>query len=213
MNSIYNKTTDTLEITPSDKLEGGGHFTAHGPTGTFKFGIDLGIKGSAHLTLLSGLKLGTGLTFGSFTKPVYTKGIKSSVQLGHTGIVSSRLPIPTGVGFLTLAFPKVNTDSSTSSLGTSGAGTISGTGTSNNMVNIKGNLVTIINSLAPLLPGISEIHTVGKGKSYLDFISVKAFLSIGLALVQKFNLSSSGLESPAGTTPVLPRVQEVPQIK
>ena len=196
--STYNKTTDTLQITASDMLLGGGKFTAHGPTGTIKFGLDVGIKGSAKLTLFSGVSLGTSITFGSFTKPVYTLGLKSSAKFGSLGFISSRVPIPKDIGTLTLAFPKVNTRGSNPN-----PGTISGTGTSNNIVNITGDLVQLVNSIAPILPGISEIHTQGKAGSSLDFVSLKALLSVGLALVQKFNLSSSGLEGPGDTVPVL----------
>ena len=106
LNSTYNKTTDTLQISATDLQLKGGHFTAAGVTGAFNFGLDFGLQGSAKLTL-AGTGLHKPFTVGSFTKPVYTWGVKSTAKFGSFGLVSSRVPIPKDVATLSLGAPRV----------------------------------------------------------------------------------------------------------
>ena len=176
LDSTYNKTTDTLQIMPTDAQLGGGHFTAHGPSGSFSFGLDLGLAAAAHATIV-----GTGASFstsiGSFTSPVYSKSLNST-QLSTT------IDLGAGVS-LTLAFPNVNTT------GSGGPGTISGTGVSNDIVNLSGDLV----AMASTAIFGSDVTDVSLGPLNVDILDL--ILGIGLDVVQKFDLNSSGL------TPVL----------
>jgi hypothetical protein len=178
LDSTYNVTTDTLQIMPTDAELGGGHFTAHGPSGSFTFGLDLGLKAAAHATLL-GAGPSPNFTVGSFTSPVFSTGLNST-QLSHT------FDLPGGFS-LTLAFPNVNTNGSNGS-----PGTISGTGVSNDIVNFSADLVAVASDIifhkdvtdASLALGDTTLGSI----DVLDLI-----LGIGLDVVQKFNLSTSGL--------------------
>jgi hypothetical protein len=156
----------------TDAQLGGGHFTAHGPHGSFSFGLDLGLAAAAHATLF-----GTGpspsFTVGSFTKPVFSFGLNSS-QLSTT------IDLGAGVS-LTLAFPTVNTN------GSGGPGTISGTGISNDIVNLSGDLVAMASTA---LLG-SDVTDFSAGPLSIDVLDL--ILGIGLDVVQKFDLNSSGL--------------------
>jgi hypothetical protein len=172
LDSNYNETTDTLQIMPTEAQLSGGHFTAHGPSGSFTFGLDLGLQASAHATLF-----GTGpspsVTVGSFTKPILGFSRNSS-QLSTT--------LDLGAGFsLTLAFPNVNTS------GSGGPGTISGTGTSNDIVNLSGDLV----ALASTIFFGSDVTDINLGILSIDVLDL--ILGVGLNVVQKFDLNSSGL--------------------
>jgi hypothetical protein len=174
LDSTYNKTTDTLQIMPTDAQLGGGHFTAHGPGGSFTFGLDFGLSASAHATVF-----GTGPSFsttiGSFTHPVTSFGLNSS-QLSTT------ISLPAGLS-LTLAFPNVNTNGSNGS-----PGTISGTGVSNDFVNLSGDLIAMASDLI-FDTDVTDLPLDGVGNiDLLDLI-----VGIGLDVVQKFDLNSSGL--------------------
>ena len=197
LDSTYNKTTDTLQITASDIQLKGGHFTAAGVTGAFNFGLDFGLKGSAKLTLV-----GTGLkkTFpvGSFTKPVYTWGVKSTAKFGSFGLVSSRVPIPKDVATLSLGAPRVTTKGSNPNTGST---MISGTGTSTNMVKLNADLVQLAENFGLPVPSIEKFTAAIEGDKSKGFISVTtlvAILSLSLDLIQKFDLTDSG-----GLTPTL----------
>jgi hypothetical protein len=172
LDSNYNKTTDTLQIMATDVQIGGGHFTAHGPSGSFTFGLDFGLSVGAHATLF-----GTGPSFhhtwGSFTKPVY------AVDL-NTG-QSTTLPLPGGLS-LTLAFPNLTTTGSDGS-----PGTITGTGKSNDFVNLSGDLIAIASNI---LFG-TDVTDIDLGILQIDILDL--IVGIGLNVVQKFDINSSGL--------------------
>jgi hypothetical protein len=85
---------------------------------------------------------------------------------------------------LTLAFPTVNTAATNSS-----PGTISGTGTSNNMVQFTGDILDLLAGLTGV--GFQDEIVDKDGNQIADLLD--ATLSAGLNLIQKFNLSSSGL--------------------
>ncbi|MCC8977397.1 Ig-like domain-containing protein [Bradyrhizobium acaciae] len=172
LDSTYNKTTDTLQIMATDMELGNGHFTAHGPSGSFTFGLDLGLSAGAHATVF-GTGPSVNVTVGSFTKPVLGFSLKSS-QLSTT--------IDLKGGSLTLAFPNVNTNGSNPN-----PGTISGTGTSNDIVNLSGDLVAIASNI---LLG-SDVTDINVGPLSIDVLDL--ILGIGLNVVQKFDLNSSGL--------------------
>jgi hypothetical protein len=158
---------------PTDAQLGGGHFTAHGPSGSFSFGLDLGLSASAHATLFgAGPSLSTSV--GSFTHPVLSFS-RNSTQLSTT------IDLGAGVS-LTLAFPNVNTNGSNAS-----PGTISGTGVSNDIVNLSGDLVAMVSTA---LVG-SDVTDINVGPLSIDILDL--ILGIGLDAVQKFNLNTSGL--------------------
>ncbi|WP_143278178.1 hypothetical protein [Bradyrhizobium sp. UFLA03-84] len=173
LDSTYNKTTDTMQIMATDVQLGGGHFTAHGPSGSFTFGLDLGLTAGAHATVF-GTGPSTHVSVGSFTKPVLGFSLKSS-QLSTT------IDLPGGAQ-LTLAFPNVNTNGSNA-----GPGTISGTGTSNDIVNLSGDLVAIASNI---IFG-TDVTDINIGPLSIDVLDL--ILGIGLNVVQKFDLNSSGL--------------------
>jgi VCBS repeat-containing protein len=185
LDSTYNTTTDTLQITATDAQLGGGHFTAHGPSGAYTFGVDLGLKFKAAATIL-----GTGTSFkttvGSFTKPVTGYKLNSntagkSITLPSSGVGAGPL------ASLNLAFPNVNTSGSNSS-----PGTISGTGTSNDMANLTGDLVELAKGLFGSFP-LQLIDEMGPPESKVTTDILDVFLGIGSNLIQKFDLNSSGL--------------------
>jgi hypothetical protein len=174
LDSNYNVTTDTLQIMATDPQLGGGKFTAHGPSGSFTFGLDLGLAAAAHATLF-----GTGPSFstsiGSFTKPVLGTNLNSSTN------VSVTIPLPAGLS-LTLAFPNVTT------IGSNGSpGTISQTGTSNDFINLSGDLV----SMASNIIFGTDVTDVDLGILQIDLLDI--IVGLGLNVVQKFDLNSSGL--------------------
>ncbi len=173
LDSNYNKTTDTLQIMPTDMQLGGGHFTAHGPGGSFTFGLDLGLSASAHATIF-GTGPSTSVSVGSFTKPVFGFSLKSS-QLSTT------INLPGGFQ-LGLAFPNVNTNGANSN-----PGTISGTGVSNDMVNLSADLVAVASNI---IFG-TDVTDIDLGPLSIDVLDL--ILGIGLDVVQKFDLNSSGL--------------------
>lgn len=182
LDSTYNVTTDTLQIVATDTELGGGQFTAHGPNGTLAVGLDLGFKGDAKATI-AGFGPSTQVTFGSFTKPITGFSVKKSTTIS-TGVHSTHVNIP-GVGSLTVAFPTVNTTGSNSS-----PGTISGTGKSNDMVNFTGDILDIASAL--IGGGSFNDDFFDKdGNQWADLLDLG--MSIGLNLVQKFDLNSSGL--------------------
>jgi hypothetical protein len=173
LDSNYNVTTDTLQIMATDVQLGGGHFTAHGPTGSFTFGLDLGLSAAAHATLF-----GTGPSFntkiGSFTKPV------TSISL-HSG-QSTTLPLPAGLS-LTLAFP----DAIVTNGSNGGPGTISGTGTSGDFVNLSGDLIAMASNIIFQ----TDVTDINLGILQIDLLDL--IVGLGLNMVQKFDLNSSGL--------------------
>ncbi len=173
LDSTYNVTTNTLRVMPTDAQLGGGKFTAHGPSGSFSFGLDFGLTAAAHATLF-GAGPSPSFSVGSFTHPVYSKSLNSS-QLSTT------ISLPAGLS-LTLAFPNVNTNGSNAA-----PGTISGTGVSNDIVNLSGDIVAMISTL---LTG-SDVTDFSAGPLSIDVLDL--ILGIGLDVVQKFNLNTSGL--------------------
>ena len=174
----------------------GGHFTAAGVTGAFNFGLDFGLQGSAKLTL-AGTGLHKAFTVGSFTKPVYTWGVKSTAKFGSFGLVSSRVPIPKDVATLSLGAPRVTSKGSNPNTGSTA---ISGTGISTPMVKLNADLVQLAENFGLGVP-IEKFTAAIKGDKTDGFISVTtlvAILSLSLDLIQKFDLTDSG-----GLTPVL----------
>jgi hypothetical protein len=173
LDGTYNVTTDTLQIKPTEAQLGGGHFTAHGPSGSFTFGLDFGLSAAAHATLF-----GTGPSFstsiGSFTKPVFGINLNSTQA-------STTISLPAGLS-LTLGFPNVNTTGSNGS-----PGTISGTGTSNDFINLSGDLIAMASDI---IFG-TDVTDVDLGILQIDLLDI--IVGAGLNVVQKFDLSSAGL--------------------
>ena len=87
---------------------------------------------------------------------------------------------------MTLAFPTVDTISSSS-----GAGTISGTGKSGPMVTIKGDLVELLKGLVGFPFQLIDEQGPPESKLTLDILDV--FLGVAINLVQNFDLNFSGL--------------------
>jgi hypothetical protein len=194
LDSTYNETTDTLQIVATDAQLGSGRFTAHGPNGTFAAGLIAGFTGSVKGTLAETTLFNTRVHFGSLTSPVKNLSgvpvgfsVKKSATLSTGGVDSAQVHIP-NVGTMMFAFPVVNTTGFNPS-----PGTISGTGTSNNMVSFTGDLLDLI---AGLTTGSFNDDFYDKdGNQFADLLDLA--MTTGLHLVQKFDLNSSGL------TPVL----------
>jgi hypothetical protein len=175
LDSTYNVTTDTLQTVWTDAQFGGGHFTAHGPSGSFSFGLDFGLSAKAKATIFGTTVFDLKTTIGSFTKPVFGLTLNST-QLSTT------IPLPGGL-LLTLAFPNVGTVNGSNP----NPGTISGTGTSNDFVNISGDLIAMASNL---IFG-TDVTDIDFGVGNIDILDL--ILGVGLNVVQKFDLSSSGL--------------------
>jgi len=173
LDSNYNKTTDTLQVTPTGVQLAGGHFTAHGPAGSFTFGLDFGLHATAHASVV-GISTSFSTTIGSFTHPVTSFSLKST-QL------STSISLPAGLS-LTLAFPNVNTN------GSGGPGTISGTGTSNDFINLSGDLIAMASDL---IFG-SDVTDLSIG-GVIDIDILDLIVGIGLNVVQKFDVNNTGL--------------------
>jgi hypothetical protein len=175
LDSTYNKTTDTLQIVPSEMQLGGGTFTEHGPGGSLSFGIDLGLNASGHATLAGiGPSFSTG-TIGSFTKPVFQKTITSATKA---------VDIPIGPLTLTLAFPTVDVNGSNPA-----AGPISGKGTSQDAINLAVDLVALASLI--LTDGADDVTDFSVGPLSVDLLDI--LVGFGLNLVQSFDVSASGL--------------------
>jgi hypothetical protein len=175
LDSTYNKTTDTLQIVPSEMQLGGGTFTEHGPGGSVSFQLDLGAKASLHATALGiGPSFTTG-TIGSFTKPVFQKTISSATAAVH---------IPIGPFTLTLAFPTVDVNGSNPA-----AGPITNKGTSQDAVNLAVDLVALASDA---LVG-TDVTDFSVGPLSVDLLDI--LVGFGLNLVQDFSVSASGLNS------------------
>jgi hypothetical protein len=177
LDETYNKTTDTLEIVPSEAQLGGGKFTEHGPGGSASFSLFLGLHATGHATLAgTGPSFNTG-TIGSFTSPIFSKTFKSST-------VAVPIPLPAGLT-LTLAFPTVNVNSMSAPPG----GPISGTDHSQDFINLAGDLVAIASII--FSPSHTDITDLSFGPLSVDLLDI--LIGAGLNLVQGFDVSSSGL--------------------
>jgi hypothetical protein len=185
-----------LQITATDKELGTGpnkthpHFTAKSPYGNFTFGLVMGLQGSAVLTVGGDSILNKKIPLGSLTKPVYTWGVSGNqtIQFGGTGIVSSRFPVPQSAFQLNLGpFPQLTTKGSKS-----GTGTISGTGDSADFLQLKANMLTILEGLFTNVVPFEHITASAKIVS-IDITTLSAILHFALSLQQHFDLSVSGL--------------------
>jgi len=175
LDSTYNVSTDTLQTVWTDAQLGGGHFTAHGPGGSFSFGLDFGLTAKAKATIFGTTVFNLKTTLGPVTKPVFGLSLNST-QLRTT------IPLPGGLS-LTLAFPNVGTVNGSNP----NPGTISQTGISNDFVNLSGDLIAMASNL---IFG-TDVTDIDFGVGSIDILDL--ILGVGLNVVQKFDLSSSGL--------------------
>jgi len=191
-----------LQIVATDAaLDTGAHFTAHGPNGTFKAGLIAGLSLNASATLF-----GTNLfapqhtKLGSFTSPLQETifgfplgfSVKKTATFKTPPVQSPQVNIP-NIGTMTFAFPYVHTTGTNFTPGNSDTGSISATGTSNNMIKIGADVLDLITSFTG--GSFNDDINDKNGNPIVDLLDLG--MTFGLDLVQKFDLSSLGL------TPVL----------
>jgi hypothetical protein len=186
IDTTYNKTTDTLLIHTGATLASGGGFTTTGPEGNFSLGALLDFALTVLLVDPTGISDPT--TLFSFSTP-------SNVLSGSLAAFSSTspdLPISLDVPFgsIALDWPHLSTTSTTPS-----GSTISGSGTSNNFVNLTADLDYMASYFFPIFQPVEAFIgpdiTDPDPESTFQWLDLDA--SIGANLLQNFLLKVLGL--------------------
>jgi hypothetical protein len=182
IDTVYNKTTDTLEIDPSAALGGGGSFTTEGPGGSFILDFVFQAGADAYLHPLIGPNLDISLPSG-YPPDVFDAGF--NILDINSANASTSIDIPPGqpITTITIAWPQVNTTSDP--YDPSLTNTISSDGTSNDLLNV--NLDVIALAFAAL--GIPNPLDLG----WVDLLSLT--VNGGINLTDHFDLAALGLNA------------------
>jgi hypothetical protein len=176
LNDTFNKTTNTLEIDPSESQLGGGGFTTQGPGGSLEIDLVFDVIAKAHGGPLN-------LTLSTFVDKVLIQ--KNSSTLGHS------FSLPDGLGSVTVNWPQVNTTGSNPN-----PGTIEATGTSKPIFNLNIDPIAVVLDAIlgsdPLKGSVGSLPGV-----QISYTILAATLAPGVDVQQTFDLNASGL------TPVL----------
>jgi hypothetical protein len=176
LDSLYNKTTDTLQITPSEALAPGGTFSTHGPGGTYDLNFFFGAEANAHADVFGiGGSAHVG-PIGSFTDPLF-----NIVHLDSHDL-STSVDIPPGdpVATLTFNWPQVDTTG-----GPSATSPISSDGTSPDIMNLD------LDALAIVFAALGIPNPFD-----LDFVNLlSVHLNGGVDVTQHFDLAALGLNA------------------
>ncbi len=179
LDDLYNKTTDTLQITPSEALAPGGSFSTEGPGGFYNLGFIFGAEASAHADAFGiGGSVDTGV-IGSFTDPLF--------NIVHLDSADAHLdvPIPPGDPVATLSFnwPTVNTTSAPSA--TSMISSDPATEQSPDIVHLD------LDALAIVFAALGIPNPFD-----LDFVNLlSVHVNGGIDVTQHFDLSALGLNA------------------
>jgi hypothetical protein len=170
----FNKTTDRLELDPSNSQLGGGNFNTVGPGGSFELDFILDAMARA-------------FTNGSFGSTSFTLGpynVDDTLLKKNSSTLSGSFDLPDGIGSVAFAWPQVNAAGNNPS-----PGTISGHATSNPIFTLN------LDPIAIVLDAILGTDPF-KGSlldGHVNYTLLAATLAPAVDLKQAFNLSSSGL--------------------
>ncbi|MGH2415755.1 MAG: hypothetical protein ACRDEA_19105, partial [Microcystaceae cyanobacterium] len=183
-NTFYNRTTNTLLINPTASLLPGGLFTTDSPGGSYNLDFIFNLSGTA-----SG-----GLNFGDlgraefFNTSYSTENTLNLIDFDTDTNPSLTVDLPYGLSG-TLAFPNVDTTSTSS-----GGGTFTSSGASNNFLTLN---LDIDQALADIFLG--GVNPFDLNASIPDIVSFSLELldldvNAGLNFLQNFALNVSNLD-------------------
>jgi hypothetical protein len=186
LDTLYNKTTDTLEIIPTASLAPGGSFSTHSPNGSYNLGFDFYADPYAFLhNPIDDIDTHFGGPFGDPDNPVF-----NIVDLNTATDLTKDIPIPpppNDIVTLHFAWPTVNTTSGgydpsvTSSISTDPT-----TEHSNDIFNLDLDLV----ALAFAIIGVPNPLGIVPG---VDILAVN--VDGGVNMAQHFDLNALGLNA------------------
>jgi hypothetical protein len=180
LDTAYNKTTDTLQITPSEKLTGGTLHTT-GPEGSYNldFVVDVGFHPDLSVD---------GLDVGDIFGDIFDVNFADTENLlnlsSHDPSLPFTVPLPAGLS-ITFDWPHISTSG-----GQTGADELTATGASNNFLELGLDVDQLAAEIFPLLAPITTPDDAH------DFEWLDVDLNGGINLLQTFDLKAHGL---AGT--------------
>ena len=186
VDTTYNTTTDTLLVHTGAALASGGGFTTTGPEGNFSLGALLDFAFALNAIDPTGIFPPSN---------VFSYSTPSNVLSGTLAALSSTspdLPIALDVPFgsISLDWPHLSTTSTTPS-----GNTISGSGASNNFIDLTADLDYMASYFFPILQPVEEFIgpdiTDPDPESTFQWLDIKA--GIGANLLQNFVLKALGL--------------------
>jgi hypothetical protein len=176
IDTLYNKTTDTLQINPSETLGSGGSFETHGPGGSYSLDFVFHALISAHADVLDVVDIDA--TVGPVDLGFNLFSISSDDA--HTTV---EIPPGDPVATLSLNFPKVDT---TSQPAAPGADTIHSDGTSPDIINLNVDAIALALAALGISPNPLDLGVV-------DLLSLT--VDGGINVTQHFDLKSLGIDA------------------
>jgi hypothetical protein len=172
LDTAYNKTTDTLKISPTVKLADGGHFSTTGPEGSFAldFLIDFALEAGLDFPV----DIHTGVA-DSKTLPLFSFG-------SHDPALPFTVPLLPGIVDISFDWPHLST--------TSAAGTLTSHNTSNDFLHLNVDVDAIAEESFPLLAPIDPDPLDPDNFELIDLD-----LNGGLNLIQNFIMDALGLKN------------------
>ncbi|VIO71622.1 hypothetical protein CI1B_38090 [Bradyrhizobium ivorense] len=174
IDTAYNRTTDSLLITPNDALAAGGTFNTTGPGGSYSLDFIFHALLSAHVDVL-GL-IGGSATVGPLDLGFNIFGIDSAT-------FSDTIDIPplNPVATLTLQWPQVDTVGSQN-----GPNSLHSDGASADIVNLNVDMVALALAALGISPNPLDL-------GFVDLLSLT--VDGGVNMTQHFDLTSLGLDA------------------
>jgi hypothetical protein len=174
IDTLYNKTTDSLLIDPSEVLAPGGSFMTHGPGGSYSLDFIFHALISAHVDVL-GLVSGDA-SVGPLDLGFNILGIDSA-----TFTKTIEIPPLNPVATLNLQWPQVDTTGTQN-----GPNTLHSDGSSPDIVNLNVDLVALALAALGISPNPLDL-------GFVDLLGLS--VNGGVDLTQHFDLNSLGLNA------------------